>query len=244
MLAATVCYRVAAPAGAAQARQANLSGEWVLNPDQSDDPQRELQRQMRVRGGGLSAPVEDVGRGGRGSVAGGAAAVGVGHGGAGDREGAAVAVVGRAGDAAVGVGRAVGEGGVGAEVGRPDGERLGRKVLLDAEKKFVARGPGLNAGVEELTIDVVESGVQITNALDRDRVLLTDREWRVEGSTGERQSYWKKAKLVTRRRGRGEALVIEEYSLSKEDQLVVSIQSISPLGTTGFKRVYDRKPGP
>ncbi len=92
---------------------------------------------------------------------------------------------------------------------------------------------------------MMEDGVQITDALGRARVLTTDREWRQAGKTGESQSYWKKTKLVTRNRGRGQSLVIREYSVNKKDQLVVltQYQGAAGLGTYAYKLVYDRKPG-
>ncbi len=106
-------------------------------------------------------------------------------------------------------------------------------------------GPAPVGRAGGLTIHMMEGGVQITDALGRARMLTTDREWRQAGATGESQSYWKKAKLVTRNRGRGQALTIREYSVNKKDQLVVSteFQVVAGLGTYAYKLVYDRKPG-
>ena len=92
---------------------------------------------------------------------------------------------------------------------------------------------------------MMEGGVQITDALGRARMLTTDREWRQAGATGESQSYWKKTKLVTRNRGRGQVPMIREYSVNKKGQLVVwtQFQGAAGLGTYAYKLVYDRKPG-
>ena len=107
-------------------------------------------------------------------------------------------------------------------------------------------GPAPVGGrVGGLTIHMMEGGVQITDALGRARMLTTDREWRQAGATGESQSYWKKTKLVTRNRGRGQVPMIREYSVNKKGQLVVwtQFQGAAGLGTYAYKLVYDRKPG-
>ena len=106
-----------------------------------------------------------------------------------------------------------------------------------------AMGRGMSAGADELTIQILEGGVQITDSRGLALVLRTDREWYEVGERREIQAYWKKAKLVTRTRGRGEALVVQEYSLNKKGQLVVlnQIQFGGDGGTATYKRFYDRK---
>ncbi len=48
---------------------------------------------------------------------------------------------------------------------------------------------------------------------------------------------------MTRNRGRGEALVVQEYSVNKKGQLVVlnQVQFGGDGGTATYKRFYDRK---
>ena len=106
-------------------------------------------------------------------------------------------------------------------------------------------GRGMNTGADGLTIEIVEGGVQITDSQGLALVLRTDREWYEVGERREIQAYWKKAKLVTRNRGRGEALVVQEYSVNKNDQLVVltQIQFGGDAGTASYKRIYDRAEG-
>lgn len=103
----------------------------------------------------------------------------------------------------------------------------------------------MNTGADELVIRMLEGGVQITDSRGLALVLKTDREWYEVGEAREMQAYWKKAKLVTRNRGRGEALVVQEYSLNKKDQLVVrtQIQFGGDGGTATYKRIYDRSEG-
>lgn len=90
---------------------------------------------------------------------------------------------------------------------------------------------------------MLEGGVQITDSRGLALVLKTDREWYEVGERREIQAFWKKAKLVTRNRGRGEALFIQEYSINKKGQLVVlnQIQFGGDTGTASYKRFYDRK---
>ena len=104
-------------------------------------------------------------------------------------------------------------------------------------------GRAMNAGADELTIQVLEAGVQITDSQGVTLVLRTDREWYEVGERREVQAFWKKAKLVTRNRGRGEALFVQEYSLNKKGQLVVlnQIQFGGDGGTATYKRFYDRR---
>ena len=104
-------------------------------------------------------------------------------------------------------------------------------------------GRGMSAGADELTIQILEGGVQITDSRGLALVLRTDREWYEVGERREIQAYWKKAKLVTRNRGRGEALVVQEYSVNKKGQLVVlnQVQFGGDGGTATYKRFYDRK---
>lgn len=90
---------------------------------------------------------------------------------------------------------------------------------------------------------MLEGGVEITNSQGLALVLKTDREWYEVGERREIQAFWKKAKLVTRNRGRGAPLFIQEYSLNKKGQLVVlnQIQFSGDGGTASYKRFYDRK---
>ena len=106
-------------------------------------------------------------------------------------------------------------------------------------------GRGANAGAEKLMIQILEGGVQVTDSQGLALVLKTDREWYEVGQGREIQAYWKKKKLVTRNRGRGEALFIQEYSVNKKGQMVVlsKIQFGGDGGTASYKRVYDRREG-
>ncbi len=90
---------------------------------------------------------------------------------------------------------------------------------------------------------MLDGGVQITDSRGVSLVLKTDREWYEVGERREIQAFWKKAKLVTRNRGRGEALFIQEYSINRKGQLVVlnQIQFGGDAGTASYKRFYDRK---
>lgn len=92
---------------------------------------------------------------------------------------------------------------------------------------------------------MLDGGVRITDSRGLALVLKTDREWYEVGERREIQAFWKKAKLVTRNRGRGEALFIQEYSINKKGQLVVlnQIQFGGDGGTASYKRFYDRKEG-
>ena len=90
---------------------------------------------------------------------------------------------------------------------------------------------------------MLDGGVQIADSRGVALVLKTDREWYEVGERREIQAFWKKAKLVTRNRGRGEALFIQEYSINRKGQLVVLnlIQFGGDGGTASYKRFYDRK---
>ena len=220
VLAAVVSYGTVAP-GEAQQAPADLGGEWVLNQDQSDDPRQAMQRFRRSRGlmgdGGFS------GRGGGTGIGGG------GRGGSGGQ--AAVGGGGRGGGAGVGGGPGGGGAGAGGGPGGPGG--------------LLQMGRGADAGAERLMIQILEGGVQVTDSRGLALVLKTDREWYEVGQGREIQAYWKKKKLVTRNRGRGEALFIQEYSLNKKGQLVVlnQLQFGGDGGTASYKRVYDRREG-
>lgn len=191
-----------------------LSGEWILNEDLSDDPQQAMRRLRIARGGAA-----EVGVGGRR----GGAATGGGAGGGGRRGAGGLGGIGGAGGEGLG---APGLGGPGGGRGGPSG--IGR---------------GANAGADALDIRMLDGGVQITDSLGMSLVLKTDREWYEVGERREIQAFWKKAKLVTRNRGRGEALFIQEYSINKKGQLVVlnQIQFGGDGGTASYKRFYDRK---
>ena len=104
-------------------------------------------------------------------------------------------------------------------------------------------GRGANAGAEYLTIGMLDGGVRITDSRGLALVLRTDREWYEVGQGREIQAFWKNKKLVTRNRGRGEALFVQEYSLNKKNQMVVlsQIQFGGDGGTASYKRIYDRK---
>ena len=228
-LAAVVSYAmVAPPAAEAQRRAApsvDISGEWVLNEELSDDPRQAMRRMRIARGGagdgGFSGRGGNVGRGGGGR---GGGAVGGGAGGAGRGGGGGAAGAG-------GAGGADGQGGPG--LGGPGGGRGGPPGI----------GPGANMGADALAIQMLDGGVQITDSRGLALVLKPDREWYEVGGRREIQAFWKKAKLVTRNRGRGEALFIQEYSVNKKGQLVVlnQIQFGGDAGTASYKRIYDRK---
>ena len=194
----------------------DLSGEWILNEELSDDPRQAMRRMRIARGGGgdggFSGRGGNVGRGG-GGRRGGGGAVGGGAGGAG------------AGGAGPGQGGGPGPGG-------PGGGRGGPPVI----------GRGADVGAEALGIRMLDGGVQITDSRGVSLVLKTDREWYEVGERREIQAFWKKAKLVTRNRGRGEALFIQEYSINRKGQLVVlnQIQFGGDGGTASYKRFYDR----
>lgn len=104
---------------------------------------------------------------------------------------------------------------------------------------------GMSAGAEVLAIDMLEGGLRITDSRGLALVLRTDREWYAVGQGREIQAFWKKKKLVTRNRGRGEALQIQEYSVNKKGQLVVltQLQFGGDGGTASYKRIYDRQDG-
>ena len=104
-------------------------------------------------------------------------------------------------------------------------------------------GRGASVGADALSIQMLDGGVQIADSRGVALVLKTDREWYEVGERREIQAFWKKAKLVTRNRGRGEALFIQEYSINKKGQLVVlnQIQFGGDGGTASYKRFYDRK---
>ena len=199
----------------------DLGGEWILNEELSDDPRQAMRRLRIARGGG------DGGFGGRGGN--------VGSGGG--RRGGGGAVGGGAGGAGRGgAGVAGGQGGAGqgpAGLGGSGGGRGGPPGI----------GRGASMGADALAIRMLDGGVQITDSRGLALVLKTDREWYEVGERREIQAFWKKAKLVTRNRGRGEALFIQEYSINKKDQLVVlnQIQFGGDAGTASYKRIYDRK---
>ena len=199
----------------------DLGGEWILNEELSDDPRQAMRRLRIARGGagdgGFSGRGGNVGRGG-GGRGGGGGAVGGGAGGAG-RGGAG------------GAGGAGGQGGPGP--GGPGGGQGGPLGI----------GRGASVGAEALSIRMLNGGVQIADSRGVALVLKTDREWYEVGERREIQAFWKKAKLVTRNRGRGEALFIQEYSINKKGQLVVlnQIQFGGDGGTASYKRFYDRK---
>ncbi len=50
---------------------------------------------------------------------------------------------------------------------------------------------------------------------------------------------------MTRKRGRGQVLVIREYSVNRKHQLVLltQFQTVAGVGTYAYKLVYDRKKG-
>ncbi len=199
----------------------DLGGEWILNEELSDDPRQAMRRLRIARGGagdgGFSGRGGNVGRGG-GGRGGGGGAVGGGAGGAG-RGGAG------------GAGGAGGQGGPGP--GGPGGGQGGPLGI----------GRGASVGADALNIRMLDGGVQIADSRGVALVLKTDREWYEVGERREIQAFWKKAKLVTRNRGRGEALFIQEYSINKKGQLVVlnQIQFGGDGGTASYKRFYDRK---
>ncbi len=204
----------------------DLSGEWILNEELSDDPRQAMRRLRIARGGaadgGFGGRGGNVGRGG-GGRGGGGAAVGGGAGGAG-RGGAG----GRAG-----AGAGPGQGAAGPGPGGPGGGRGGPPGI----------GRGASVGADALSIRILDGGVQITDSRGVALVLKTDREWYEVGERREIQAFWKKAKLVTRNRGRGEALFIQEYSINRKGQLVVlnQIQFGGDAGTASYKRFYDRE---
>lgn len=206
----------------------DLSGEWILNEELSDDPRQAIRRMRIARGGagdgGFSGRGGNVGRGG-GGRGGGGAAVGGGAGGAGRGGAGGAGGVGGAGGGGGGQGPP-GLGGPGGGAGGPPG--IGR---------------GANVGAEALSIRMLDGGVQITDSRGVALVLKTDREWYEVGERREIQAFWKKAKLVTRNRERGAALFIQEYSINKKGQLVVlnQIQFGGDGGTASYKRFYDRE---
>ncbi|MDE2690366.1 MAG: hypothetical protein OXI49_07595 [Acidobacteriota bacterium] len=201
----------------------DLGGEWILNEELSDDPRQAMRRMRIARGapgdGGFSGRGGNVGRGG-GGRRGGGSAVGGGAGGA-----------GRGGAGGAGAGGAGGQGGLGP--GGPGGGQGGPPGI----------GRGASVGADALSIRMLDGGVQIADSRGVALVLKTDREWYEVGERREIQAFWKKAKLVTRNRGRGEALFIQEYSINKKGQLVVlnQIQFGGDGGTASYKRFYDRK---
>ncbi len=201
----------------------DLGGEWILNEELSDDPRQAMRRLRIARGGagdgGFSGRGGNVGRGG-GGRGGGGGAVGGGAGGA-----------GRGGAGGPGAGGAGGQGGPG--LGGPGGGQGGPLGI----------GRGASVGADALSIQMLNGGVQIADSRGVALVLKTDREWYEVGERREIQAFWKKAKLVTRNRGRGEALFIQEYSINKKGQLVVlnQIQFGGDGGTASYKRFYDRK---
>ena len=124
-------------------------------------------------------------------------------------------------------------------------ERLWRWIVDHADSGEVARDGG-NVGPERLAIALVDEGVRITVSSGRSRLVRTDRVWRQGSTGGEIQSFWKKAKLVTRTRGRGQGLTIQEYRLNRKGQLVVVTTLAMGFGdapSVVFKRVYDRGEG-
>lgn len=197
----------------------DLSGEWILNEELSDDP-RQAMRRLRIARGGAA----DGGFSGRGG--------GRGGGGGAARGGAGGAGRGGAGGGA-GAGAAPGQGAPGLGPGGPGGGPGGPAGI----------GRGANVGADALSIRMLDGGVQITDSRGVALVLKTDREWYEVGERREIQAFWKKAKLVTRNRGRGEALFIQEYSINKKGQLVVrnQIQFGGDAGTASYKRFYDRE---
>ena len=201
----------------------DLGGEWILNEELSDDPRQAMRRMRIARGGagdgGFSGRGGNVGRGGGGrGGGGGAVGGGAGRGGAG-------------GAGAGGAGGAGGQGGLGP--GGPGGGQGGPPGI----------GRGASVGADALSIRMLDGGVQIADSRGVALVLKTDREWYEVGERREIQAFWKKAKLVTRNRGRGEALFIQEYSINRKGQLVVlnQIQFGGDGGTASYKRFYDRK---
>lgn len=203
----------------------DLSGEWILNEELSDDPRQAMRRLRIARGGaadgGFGGRGGNVGRGG--GRGGGGAAVGGGAGGAG-RGGAG----GRAG-----AGAGPGQGAAGPGLGGPGGGQGGPPGI----------GRGADVGADALSIRMLDGGVQIADSRGVSLVLKTDREWYEVGERREIQAFWKKAKLVTRNRGRGEALFIQEYSINRKGQLIVlnQIQFGGDGGTASYKRFYDRE---
>lgn len=201
----------------------DLGGEWILNEELSDDPRQAMRRLRIARGGagdgGFSGRGGNVGRGGGGrGGGGGAAGGGAGRGGAG--------AAGAGGPGGAGGQGGLGPGGPGGGPGGPPG--IGR---------------GASVGADALSIRMLDGGLQIADSRGVALVLKTDREWYEVGERREIQAFWKKAKLVTRNRGRGEALFIQEYSINRKGQLVVlnQIQFGGDAGTASYKRFYDRK---
>lgn len=226
LVAVLVSLAMGEPAEAQRggAPSVDLGGEWILNEELSDDPRQAMRRMRIARGGagdgGFSGRGGNVGRGG-GGRGGGGGAVGGGAGGGGR---------GGAGGGA-GAGGAGGQGGPG--LGGPGGGQGGSPGI----------GRGASVGADALSIRMLDGGVQIADSRGVALVLKTDREWYEVGERREIQAFWKKAKLVTRNRGRGEALFIQEYSINKKGQLVVlnQIQFGGDGGTASYKRFYDRK---
>lgn len=198
----------------------DLSGEWILNEELSDDPRQAMRRMRIARGGGgdggFSGRGGNVGRGGGGRGGGGGAVAG-----------------GAGGGGRGGAGAGPGQGAPGLGAGGPGGGPGGPPGI----------GRGANVGAEALSIRMLDGGVQITDSRGVSLVLKTDREWYEVGERREIQAFWKKAKLVTRNRGRGEALFIQEYSLNRKGQLIVlnQIQFGGDGGTASYKRFYDRE---
>ena len=195
----------------------DLSGEWILNEELSDDPRQAMRRLRIARGGAADGGFSGRGGGGRGGRGSGGSAVGGGPGGAGR---------GGAGGAGGGGQGPPGLGDSGGGPGGPPG--IGR---------------GANVGADALDIRMLDGGVQITDSRGLALVLKTDREWYEVGEGREIQAFWKKTRLVTRNRGRGEALFIQEYSINRKGQLIVlnQIQFGGDGGTAAYKRFYDRQ---
>lgn len=123
-------------------------------------------------------------------------------------------------------------------------QTLWRWMQNHAESGEVAGGEG-NFGPERLTIAVVDAGVRITFPSGLSQLVRADRVWRQRSAGGETQSFWKKAKLVTRTRGDGQSPSVQEYRLNRKGQLVV-VTTLSMIGDAPsivFKRVYDRGEG-
>ena len=225
LVAVVVSLATGEPAEAQRggAPSVDLGGEWILNEELSDDPRQAMRRLRIARGGagdgGFSGRGGNVGRGGGGRGAVGGGAGGAGRGGAGGA------------GAAGGAGGAGGQGGPGP--GGPGGGQGGPLGI----------GRGASVGADALSIRMLNGGVEIADSRGVALVLKTDREWYEVGERREIQAFWKKAKLVTRNRGRGEALFIQEYSINKKGQLVVlnQIQFGGDAGTASYKRFYDRK---